>query len=107
MPRILQGGHPHSASTKSRAGDRLRRHPIDDRAEAPSLQTNRPQLDQSGPNCGRVRFLFDFYSAASSILVGVICSFPSTSFTVPVAVTFLVSLQSLPWNSLLTSLATK
>src|SRR5438034_718328 len=63
------------------------------------LKTNRPQLDQSGPNCGRVRFLLDYSFSANSILLAVSCSLPSTSLTVPVAVTFLVSRQSLPWNS--------
>ena len=78
-----------------------------DHERTSALETNRPQLDPTGPDCGRAGFLFDYYCAASSILVRVNSNLPSTSLTVPVAVTFLVSLQSLPWNSLLTSLATK
>ena len=69
-------------------------------------QTARSSTEQV-QTAGGVGFLFAYYCAASSILVAVNSSFPSTSLTVPVAVTFLDSLQSLPWNSLLTSLATK
>src|SRR5207247_425312 len=71
-------------------------------------ETNRPQLGQTDPNCGQAGCLFDGYCAlANSIFVGVNCHLPSTSLTVPVAVTFLDSLHSLPWNSLLTSLSTR
>ena len=83
------------------------------RAEAPDSRKNRRRLKQTARSsteqvqtAGGVGF-FDYHSAASSILVAVNSNLPSTSLTVPVAVTFLVSLQSLPWNSLLTSLATK
>ena len=49
----------------------------------------------------------DRYSFTSSILVGVSSILPSTSLTVPVAFTFLVSLQILSWNFLLTSLCAR
>ena len=84
------------------------------RAEAPDSRKNRRRLKQTARSsteqvqtAGGVDFLFAYYCAASSILVAVNSNLPSTSLTVPVAVTFLDSLQSLPWNSLLTSLATK
>src|SRR5689334_14397790 len=49
----------------------------------------------------------DHYSFTNSILVGVSCILPSTSFTVPVAFTFLDSWQILSWNFLLTSFCTR
>src|SRR5436309_208086 len=62
-------------------------------------QTARSSTKQVQP-AGGVDFLCAYQSAASSILVAVNCNLPSTSLTVPVAVTFLLSLQSFPWNSL-------